>query len=253
VGNGAPAFPTILQTWKGNFKGSQWELGFDDVSVCESGIKIYKSVGGNSDGTTTESVDVSAADQSCKSDVVRRVISSTRQDVSATANVGDTTTYCILSSDKDNYNSENSCVDGTIQFAGRVSGFVKTSGGEATVNAKVWLRTPSWDGWDKYADAPSGYGLKDSIPSIASTDTSITSTVSECKNKCINNTNCVAFERKQISASVFACNFYGPWSSDFSFLAGPESTEYEFSGKKLEKNSTFFCFSDPHITTIECF
>ena len=239
VGDGAPAFPTISQTWNGNLKGSQWELGFDDASVCDTGIKVYKSVGGNIDDTTMLYANVQAATQSCKSGVDRRVVSHDRQDVSDAANVGDTATYCIKSSNQIDFDSANSCVDGVIQFAGRVSGFVKTSGGEATVNAKVWLHTPSWDGWEEYADAPNGYGFKDSIPSIASTDTSVTSTVPECKNKCINNTNCVAFERKQISASVFSCNFYGPWGSDFR--EGTSSTTRQFAGKKLE-NWMGWCF-----------
>ena len=57
----------------------------------------------------------------------RRVVSQERQDVSSTAGIGDTMTYCLVSSDKAEYNSERACINSAINWAGRVNGFIKTT------------------------------------------------------------------------------------------------------------------------------
>ena len=65
IGNGAPVNPTIVQSWDGNLKGSQWELGFDDASVCDTGIKVVENIAGGTE--RMRDVTVQAKEQTTES------------------------------------------------------------------------------------------------------------------------------------------------------------------------------------------
>ena len=214
VGNGAPVNPTMVQSWDGNLKGSQWELGFDDASVCDTGIKIFENNAGGPE--RTRDLTVQANEQTCKPGFNRRVVSQERQDVSSTAGIGDTMTYCLVSSDKAEYNSERACINSAINWAGRVNGFIKTTSGEAVVNCKVWLEADTWDGWSD-VEVLSGIGFKDSVPKISDIGTALPTDVNlaQCKARCIDIPTCVAIERTEDSATTSSCRFYGPWSANF--------------------------------------
>ena len=240
VGNGAPVNPTMVQSWDGNLKGSQWELGFDDASVCDTGIKVYST---NAGGTEqTNDVAVQATEQTCRPDFNRRVVSSERQDVPSTAGIGDTMTYCLVSSDKALYNSERACVNSAINWAGRVNGFVKTTSGEAVVNCKVWLEADTWDGWSD-VDVLSGIGFKDSVPKISNIGAALPTDVNlaQCKARCIDIPTCVAIERTEDSATTSSCRFYGPWSANFREGEGEGSTTSQFAGFNA---NTYFMVSE---------
>ena len=229
IGNGAPVNPTIVQSWDGNLKGSQWELGFDDASVCDTGIKVVENIAGGTE--RMRDVTVQAKEQTCKPGFNRRVVSQERQDVSSSAGIGDTMTYCMISSDKQTYNSERACVIGVINWAGRVTGFIKTTSGEAVINCKVWIEADTWDGWEQVS-VSSGTGFKDSVPRIADIGAALPTDVNlaQCKARCIDITTCVAIERTEESTTTSSCRFYGPWGRNFREGEGDGSTTAQFAG-----------------------
>lgn len=217
VGNGAPINPTIVQTWDGNKKGSEWELAFEDVSVCDAGVKVIESVQGGDD-KMRYIPGVQATTQNCLPGNDRQVIISERQAVSITAGIGEVSSYCLQSSDQGTYNSQRACVNGAVQWAGRVTGLVRTTTNEPVVRAKVWLTAPGvWNGWERIQSMPLGHGFKTSIPSIVEARQGLPSNVplEMCKERCINVTSCVALELRDDGTG---CSFYGPWAPDLGSM-----------------------------------
>lgn len=184
TGDGSPMKVAVRQTWDQTpATGNQFEISFDDASICESGIKMYV---GDSGSEQASYLAVTSPTQSCFTGR-QTVLISQKHDISGGLALGSSVTFCLQASQTavPTYDSSKTCSKSLVQWAGRLSGLVHTSTGSAVSNAKVYLTHASWDGWEETKPQEAYIGcFADDGNRMLDINRGVVSTWRECVDAC---------------------------------------------------------------------
>ena len=119
VGDGTPTQLRVRQTWNqvSDPTGNQFQITFNDMSICENGINKYVGDESASSFITVPGV------ESCFAERIPVVVGQL-QDIQSSQALGSEVTYCLQASNLPNYQSEKVCATSVVQWAGKSLAFL---------------------------------------------------------------------------------------------------------------------------------
>eukprot|EP00949_MAST-11_sp_MAST-11-sp1_P001596 g1596.t1 len=202
--NGAPVSPNAVQSWSQDgltTYGNSWQFSWTDASACEAdGIGVRDPNKGN--GNYVPLLGMNGLPGCRISDnVVVATDPSMKQAISPGKMPGTEVEFCLFQySSNSDFQSDETCVKKKLQWVGRVAGHVASLSGKEVAGAKVWLTSPTWDGWQVFPMTRVGDDGAQSLSSMQ------TNSIDTCKQACVTTPLCAAvqWEKRKTACKLFS-------------------------------------------------